>query len=76
MCGCDYCTDLRFIEPAKDVYVDDGKGNLVNWLKEAREKKRFIEAVFKDGVVYGFYVIDCCPKCFYKFTESDYNKFE
>lgn len=74
MNGCEYCTDYRFIEPAKDVFVANEQDEIESWVKEAREKKQFLEAVFEDGFLIGFNIVEDCPKCGYKFTEADYNE--
>ena len=39
-CGCDFCNDLRNIEPAK--YIGGGDKELQKFLKEADDKKQFI----------------------------------
>lgn len=63
---CDFCSDLRNIEPAK--YIGGGDMTFQKWINKAREKKKFILET-KDE----FVVVDECPVCGYKFTEEDYD---
>jgi hypothetical protein len=71
-CGCDFCNDLRNIEPAK--YVGGGDEKLKALINKAKEKKQFIgHYPMADGV--RFEVIDKCPICGYEFTEEDYDSY-
>lgn len=54
MHGCDFCNDLRNIEPAK--YIGGGDEEFKKWIKEARKKKKFILDL-SDRLV----MIDKCP---------------
>lgn len=67
--GCDFCTDLRNIEPAK--YIGGGDEEFEKWIAKAREKKKFILDT-KDE----FIVVDECPVCGYRFTEEDYDNYD
>lgn len=65
---CDFCTDLRNIEPAK--YIDGGNEEFQKWIANAREKKKFILSTKNK-----FIVVDKCPICGYMFTEEDYDNY-
>ena len=39
-CGCDFCNDLRNIEPAK--YIGGGSGSLQKFIEGAKKEKAFI----------------------------------
>ena len=67
-CGCDFCNDLRNIQPAK--YIDSDNVHFQKWIKPAREQKKFILDL---GDL--LEIIDECPKCGYKFTEEDYDSY-
>lgn len=71
-CGCDFCNDLRNIEPAK--YIGGGDEEAQKFLKEADDKKQFI-CHFIDGEEMIFEIVDKCPKCGYEFTEEDYESY-
>lgn len=72
-CGCDFCNDLRYIEPAK--YIGGGDEGLKRFISEAREKKQFIFHYPTDeGTM--FEIIDKCPECGYEFTEEDYDSYD
>jgi len=66
--GCDFCNDLRNIEPAS--YISGGDEEFQKWINEAREQKKFILDLGDK-----FAIIDECPKCGYKFTEEDYDNY-
>ena len=68
-CGCDFCNDLRNIQPAK--YIGGEDEEFEKWIEKAREAKQFI-LVMDDG----FYIIDKCPVCKYVFTEDDYDSYK
>ena len=63
---CDFCSDLRNIEPAKDI--DSTNEDFQKWILKAREKKKFILKTKEK-----FYIVDECPVCGYKFTDEDYS---
>lgn len=67
-CGCEFCNDLRNIQPAS--YIDGGDETFKEWIEEARKQKKFILDLGDQ-----FAVIDSCPKCDYKFTEEDYDSY-
>ena len=67
--GCDFCTDLRNIEPAK--YIDGGNEEFKEWIKKARENKKFILDLGDS-----FIIVDECPMCGYEFTEKDYDSYD
>lgn len=52
-CGCDFCNDLRNIQPAK--YIGGGDEEFEKWIEEAKDAKQFI-LILDDG----FYIIDKC----------------
>lgn len=67
--GCDFCTDLRNIEPAK--YIGGGDEEFKERISKAREQKKFILDLGDK-----FAIVDECPMCGYKFTEEDYDSYE
>ena len=67
--GCDFCTDLRNIEPAK--YIGGGNDKFKEWIKKAREQKKFILDLGDK-----FAIVDECPMCGYEFTADDYDSYE
>ena len=67
-CGCEFCTDLRYVTPAK--LLDGGNEEFQKWIKAAREHKKFILDLGDS-----FEIIDRCPKCGYEFTENDYDNY-
>lgn len=68
---CNFCTDLRNIEPASYIGCSDGDPE---WLIEAKKKKQFIYHHFDNGNQY-FVVIEKCPVCGHVFTEEDYDDY-
>lgn len=71
-CGCDFCNDLRNIEPAK--YIGGGDDELQEFIRNACEKKRFIHHYpVEDGTM--FEIILECPACGYIFTSEDYDSY-
>lgn len=67
--GCDFCNDLRNIEPAK--YINSGDEEFREWIKKAKEKKKFILDLGDE-----FAIVDKCPMCRYEFTEEDYDSYD
>lgn len=72
-CGCDFCNDLRNIEPAK--YIGGGDEGLREFIEKAMKDKRFIYHYHKDDGIM-FIVVECCPVCGYEFTEEDYDSYD
>ena len=70
--GCEYCNDLRYIEPAK--YIGGGDKELREFIEKAKEKKQFVHH-YKKGNGTIFEIIDKCPNCGYEFTEEDYDSY-
>ena len=72
-CGCDFCNDLRNIEPAK--YIGGGDEELKEFIRTASGNKEF---VYHYRVYEGtmFVVVDKCPVCGYEFTEEDYDSYD
>ena len=71
--GCDYCNDLRNIEPAK--YIGGGNKKLKNFITKAHNNKKFISITRqRNGVVF-FEIVDKCPMCGHEFTEEDYDNY-
>lgn len=71
--GCDYCNDLRNVEPAK--YIGGGDEELKAFIAKARENKKFISITRqRNGVVF-FEIVDKCPMCGHEFTEEDYDSY-
>ena len=66
--GCDFCTDLRNIEPAK--YIGGGDNEFKEWIRKAREQKKFILDLEDE-----FVIVDKCPVCGYEFIEADYDSY-
>ena len=71
--GCDYCNDLRCIEPAKYVWCDDEETQAQ--ILEARDNKQFIGHFYEDGLPSEDYIMIGCPECGYVFTEEDYDSY-
>lgn len=70
-CGCDFCNDLRYIEPASYVGCQDDAGQeLKDFINKAREEKKFLRH-YDSGIG----IIEKCPKCGYVFTEEDYDSY-
>lgn len=70
--GCDYCNDLRHVEPAK--YIGGCDKELKVFITKARENKKFISIKRNDeGVL--FEIVDKCPMCRHEFTEEDYDNY-
>ena len=67
--GCEFCNDLRNIEPAK--YIGGGNDEFKKWINKAREQKKFVLDLGDK-----FTIVDECPMCGYKFTEEDYDNYE
>ena len=71
-CGCDFCNDLRNIEPAK--YIGGGDEELKKFIGKAKEKKQFVyHYPVDEGTM--FEIVDKCPKCGHEFTEEDYDNY-
>ena len=68
--GCDFCNDLRNVEPAS--YIGGGDEEFRKWIEEARKKKQFLLDLGNGE----FSIIDKCPKCGYIFTEEDYDYYD
>lgn len=66
-CGCEFCTDLKHVTPAKLIYSDNIE--FQKWIKPARDHKKFI--LIGDSLE----IIDKCPKCGYEFTKNDYDNY-
>lgn len=71
--GCDYCRDLRNIEPAS--YVGGGDDEFKAFIQRARDNKQFLHFCYNDDGDKCFEVVECCPRCGYKFTEKDYDSY-
>lgn len=69
---CDFCSDMRNIEPAK--YISAANGEDPEWLVDAKKKHQFIYHYWDDGNQY-FAVVDKCPVCGHIFTEEDYGSY-
>lgn len=68
-CGCDFCNDMRYIEPAGFIsLVDDEEAE--QFFKDAHKRKKFVLETEE-----AFYEVDECPRCGYKFTEEDYDSY-
>lgn len=72
--GCDFCNDLRNIEPAN--YIGGGDAEIQKFLNKAKEKKQFIYHYHNDAGEIVLMIVDKCPVCGYKFTEEDYDDYE
>ena len=71
--GCDYCNDLRNVEPAK--YIGGGDKKLKNFITKAHNNKKFICITRQRNGVAFFEIVDKCPMCGYEFTEEDYDNY-
>ena len=71
-CCCDFCNDMRNIEPAS--YIGDGDDEFKAFIKNAKNNKKFVYHYDVDeGTM--FEVVDKCHMCGYKFTEEDYDSY-
>ena len=68
--GCNFCDDIRNIEPAKFISCDGTDKEQVKFLEMAKKEKKFLW--FADKYVA---IVDECPVCGYKFTEDDYDDY-
>lgn len=68
-CGCDFCSDMRNVEPARYIATNDKE--ISEFLKEADSQKKFIYH-WHEGIEIVFAMIDECPVCGHKFTEEEY----
>lgn len=68
---CDFCTDLRNIEPASYISCSNGDPD---WLIDAKKNKQFIIPYRKNDEQY-FVIVDRCPVCGHVFTEEDYDDY-
>ena len=66
---CDFCNDLRNIQPAS--YIGGGSDEFKKWIEKARKEKKFILDLGDK-----FVIVDKCPKCGYEFTEEDYDSYK
>jgi len=66
--GCDFCNDLRNIEPAK--YIGGGDDDFKKWIAIARVEKKFIQHVPE-----GLLKVTECPVCHHTFTDEDYDSY-
>lgn len=69
-CGCEFCNDLRNIEPAK--YISGGDKKFQEWINKAKAEKKFVYNVREDL----FIIVSSCPACGYEFTEEDYDSYD
>lgn len=73
-CGCNFCNDLRNIQPAKYIGLnpkEDYSEEVLNFFKRTKENKSFL--LFTPDNIY---VINKCPECGYEFTEEDYDSYD
>lgn len=68
---CDFCEDLRNIEPAS--YIGGGDAEFQNWIAEMRKKKAFILYRITDNGV-ELTAVEKCPVCGHVFTEEEYDE--
>lgn len=70
---CAYCEDLRYIEPAKYISVSGGPEPKL--LTRAKRERKFLESIFENGRLAGFYVIEDgkCPYCGKELVLDDYD---
>ena len=71
-CGCDFCNDLRNIEPAKYIGCNDNE--IKKLIDKAKEEKKFMCHYKTEEGTY-FWIVDKCPVCGYEFTEEDYDSY-
>lgn len=69
---CDFCNDLRNIEPAS--YLGGGDAEFQEWIKEKRKKKAFIMYHNIDDEFVELIVVEKCPVCGHVFTEEEYDE--
>lgn len=71
---CEWCSDLRNVEPAG--YVGCGDPEARAWLKEQHKQKHFLTFKWVEGAEHPIpFVILECPYCHHKFTEKDYDDY-
>lgn len=70
MNGCEFCTDLRNIQPAKYIGYHKGIKEVAEFFEKAKAEKKFILETEN-----AFEIVDKCPKCGHVFTEKDYDKY-
>lgn len=68
---CDFCEDLRNIEPAS--YLGGGDEEFQSWIREMRKKKAFIWVRSTDDG-YELSAVKKCPVCGHVFTEEEYDE--
>lgn len=71
---CEWCSDLRNLQPAKYIGVKDEEAR--KWLEMQHEMKHFIYIDDRSDpeVVHMFAVLQC-PKCNHVFTTEDYDEY-
>lgn len=74
-CRCDFCLDLRNVEPAKYIGCEDTDEEFQKFINEAKEEKKFVCHYPKNEEEMVFGIIDKCPVCGYEFTEKDYDEY-
>ena len=69
-CKCEFCADLRNIQPAKYIkgWDKESKETITRW----HNNKKFVMIIREDEGIW-FEKIDKCPVCGYRFTKEDYN---
>lgn len=69
-CRCDYCTDLRYVMPAKMLGTSNcNDDEIIKMVEKAKADKDFIEVT--DEYIA---ILIGCPNCGYIFTKEDYDK--
>ena len=75
--GCDWCNDLRYIEPANFIGLsDDEDEEIKQILEDAIKNKKFITHFHDEEGNFWFGGVDKCPVCGYEFTEEDYDSYQ
>ncbi len=71
--GCDWCNDLRNIEPAKyiDIYDEEAK----QWLVEQDKLKHFIYIDRSNPETIHMIALLECSRCGHVFTREDYDSY-
>jgi len=75
--GCEWCNDLRNIEPANFIGLGDGASEKSKQiLEDAIKNKNFITHFHDEEGNFWVGVVDKCPVCGYEFTEEDYDSYQ
>ncbi len=72
--GCDYCNDLRNVEPARYISFSDADCEANKELRKLDKEKKFIHHFIYEGERI-FEVVEKCPICEIVFTDEMYDNY-